>query len=94
MVDCEVEFKAGKYRVMEMLQKSLLYNGFEQTKFESTDRKEIKEHIKKILIHNIKNETNLNCPEDFKTLMDIINHIHYLDSTDNPIEVYCDISNR
>ena len=93
MVDCEVLFKAGKFKIHVCLEKSFLHGDIESP-FESRDRKEIKEYVKKLLIDNIRNERNTNNLDQVSIFYDIIFHIIHLDATDNPTEMYCEIANR
>lgn len=94
MVDCELRFKAGKYEIMECLQKSFLHGDIKPNPFVSKDRKEIKEYIKRLLIDNIQHERNINNPDELGVFYRIISHIRHLDATDNPIEMYCEIASR
>ena len=93
MVDCDLQFVAGKYKLNECLQKSWLH-GVEPNPFKSKDRKEIKEYVKQLLITNIRHERNTNNPDEISVWYDIISCIRHLEATDNPTEMYCEIASR
>ena len=93
MVDCELTFKAGKFKIEKCLEKSLL-RGDIKSPFKSTDRNEIKQFMKNVLTDNIKYERNINNLEELSYFYNIIFHIIHLDTIENPIELYCEVTLR